>query len=153
MSESHATWASVTEASGVSDAGSVNGTTGGGVADGGVADGGTFATSMLEPAEGLILAYPDEPVDIKRGLRDSALRGSDWRTGFSDEVCIGVWLWEQWRPALEPRGMARETFIDVVVGHGRELWLWLMGERAWNQFLPSLAGRVARRLAPWSPVE
>jgi hypothetical protein len=102
--------------------------------------------ATLEPAEGLILDSPDEPVEIKKGLRESMLAGSDWRSGFRDEICIGVWLWERWRPALEPRGMDRESFIDVVVAHGRELWLWLMGERTWEQFLPSLAGRVARRL-------
>jgi len=103
-------------------------------------------TETLEPIEGLILAAPEEPLEIKRGLRESILAGSDWRTGFSDEICIGVWLWELWRPSLEPRGMDRESFIDVVVGNGRELWLWLMGERIWDQFLPPLAGRVARRL-------
>jgi hypothetical protein len=44
--------------------------------------------------------------------------------------------------------MDREAFIDVVVGYGRELWLWLMGERQWGQFLDGLAGRVTRRLPP-----
>ncbi len=109
-------------------------------------NGGTVS-GVLEPVEGVRLPWPEEPVDIRRDLRASVLDGADWRTGFSDEVCIGVWLWERWRPTLEGKGMHREEFIDVVVAYGqRELWLWLMGERIWDQYLPALAGRVARRL-------
>jgi hypothetical protein len=103
-------------------------------------------SGVLEPAEGLRLTWPPEPTDIRAELRASMLTGLDWRKGFSDEVCIGVWLWEQWRPTLEGHGLHREEFLDVVVAFGRELWLWLMGERSWDQFLPALAGRVARRL-------
>jgi hypothetical protein len=103
-------------------------------------------SGVLEPVEGVRLPWPPEPVEIRRDLRDAVLGGADWRTGFSDEVCIGVWLWEQWRPTLEPKGMHREEFLEVVVAYGRELWLWLQGERIWDQFLPALAGRVARRL-------
>jgi hypothetical protein len=33
-----------------------------------------------------------------------------------------------------------------VVADQRELWLWLMGERPWIQFLAALAGRVVRRM-------
>jgi hypothetical protein len=42
--------------------------------------------------------------------------------------------------------MDREAFVDVVIAYGRELWLWLMGERQWDEFLAGLAGRVSRRL-------
>jgi hypothetical protein len=42
--------------------------------------------------------------------------------------------------------MDRETFVDVVTAYGRELWLWLMGERQWDEFVTGLAGRVSRRL-------
>jgi hypothetical protein len=103
---------------------------------------------VLEPVDGVRLPWLEEPQDIRRDLRASVLQGADWRTGFSDEVCIGVWLWERWRPTLEGRGMHREEFLDVVVDFGRELWLWLMGDRIWDQYLPALAGRVARRLPP-----
>jgi hypothetical protein len=34
----------------------------------------------------------------------------------------------------------------VVIANKRELWLWLMGERQWIQYLGGLAGRVTRRL-------
>ena len=42
--------------------------------------------------------------------------------------------------------MTREHFVDVVSANDRELWLWLMGDRQWIQFLGALAGRVGRRL-------
>jgi hypothetical protein len=102
--------------------------------------------SVVEPAEGLRLDHPDEPVDMRDALRDALLAGTDWRDGFSDDVCVGVWLWERWRPALEPVGMDREAFVDVIISYRRELWLWLMGERQWDQCVSGLAGRVARRL-------
>ena len=101
---------------------------------------------FLEPAEGVHLEHLDEPVEMGEELRRALLEGADWREGFSSDICIGVLLWERWRPALEPVGMDREAFVDVVVGYGRELWLWLMGERQWDEFLSGLAGRISRRL-------
>jgi hypothetical protein len=102
--------------------------------------------SVVEPAEGLRLDHPEEPVEMRDALRDALLAGTDWRDGFTDDVCVGVWLWERWRPALEPAGMAREDFVDVIISYRREVWLWLMGERQWDQVVSGLAGRVARRL-------
>jgi hypothetical protein len=101
---------------------------------------------VLHASDGMRLERPEEPVEIRDGLRTALLDGADWREGFSIDICIGVFLWERWRPALEPAGMDREAFIDIVIGSGRELWLWLMGERQWDQFLSGLAGRVTRRL-------
>jgi hypothetical protein len=101
---------------------------------------------FVHPAQGTHLEHLDEPVEMRDGLRQAILEGADWREGFSNDICIGVLLWENWRPALEPAGMDREAFVDVVVGYGRELWLWLTGERQWDEFLSGLAGRVNRRL-------
>ena len=83
---------------------------------------------------------------MRDALRDALLAGTDWRDGFSDDVCIGLWLWERWRPALEPVGLDREAFVDVIISYRRELWFWLIGERTWEQCIAGLAGRVARRL-------
>jgi hypothetical protein len=101
---------------------------------------------FLEPVQPVHLEHLDEPVEMRVGLRQALLEGADWREGFSSDICIGVFLWERWRPALEPAGMDRETFVDVVTAYGRELWLWLMGERQWDEFVTGLAGRVSRRL-------
>jgi hypothetical protein len=102
--------------------------------------------TVLEVDGGPRLEFPEEPEDLKIGLRDALLAGRDWREGFSDDICIGVWLWRVWQPALEPNGMSREAFVELVVGYKRELWLWLMGDRQWIQFLSGLAGRAVRRL-------
>ena len=101
---------------------------------------------FVQPTEGVHLEHLDEPVEIRHSLRQAILDGADWREGFSSDICIGAVLWERWRAALEPAGMDREAFFDVVIGYGRELWLWLMGERQWDEFLSGLAGRVHRRL-------
>ena len=60
------------------------------------------------------LELPEEPVDLKRELRDTLLSGADWREGFRDDICIGLWLWGHWQPALEPFGLSREEFIDYA---------------------------------------
>ena len=92
------------------------------------------------------LEMPVEPVELRDGLRQVLLDGGDWREGFTDDICLGVWLWSRWQPVLEPAGCSREQFVDVVISTHRELWLWLLGDRRWEQYLSGLAGRVARRL-------
>jgi len=104
------------------------------------------APGAVQAAEGPRLARLEEPEAMRDALREAVLAGADWREGFADDVCVGVWIWEAWRAALEPAGMSREAFVDVVVGYRRELWLWLVGERGWEPFLAGLAGRVARRI-------
>ena len=100
--------------------------------------------TVFEVEGGPRLELPEEPWDLKVGLRDALLDGQDWREGISDD--FGIWLWAQWQPALEPSGVSREEFVDRVIANKRELWLWLIGDRQWIQFLTSLAGRVVRRL-------
>lgn len=102
---------------------------------------------VFEVDGGSRLELPDEPEDIRMALRDAVLAGQDWREGFSDDVCIAVWLWERWRPTLEPGGMSREEFVDAVIAYRREIWLWLLGDRQWFPLVTGLAGRVLRRLS------
>jgi hypothetical protein len=102
--------------------------------------------TVIEVEGGPRLELPDEPSDIQSGLRAALLDGQDWREGFSNDICIGLWLWGRWQPALEPEGMSREEFVDAVIADRRELWLWLVGDRQWVQFVTGLAGRIARRL-------
>ena len=104
------------------------------------------AMTLLEVEGGPRLEFPEEPVDIKMALREALLNGQNWRDGFSDDICIGLWLWGRWRPALEPDGLSREEFVDAVIANRRELWLWLIGDRQWLQFITALAGRIVRRL-------
>lgn len=107
--------------------------------------------TVVEVDGGPRLELPEEPVDLKTGLRGALLDGQDWREGVADDTCVAIWLWRLWQPALEPYGMSREDFVDQVVAYRRELWLWLIGDRQWLQFVTGLAGRVVRRLP--SPTE
>ena len=106
----------------------------------------TDVEERIEPNHGPSLEFPEEPEALRVGLRDALLAGGDWREGFSDDICIGVLLWSRWQPALEPAGCSREEFVDIVVADRRELWLWLLGDRRWEQYVSGLAGRVIRRL-------
>ena len=112
----------------------------------------TVDEESVDADTGPVLEFPPEPVELRDGLRDALLAGDDWNAGFSDDICIGVWLWGRWQPALEPVGCTREAFVDIVVSTRRELWLWLLGDRRWEQYVSGLAGRVVRRLpAPAGP--
>jgi hypothetical protein len=102
--------------------------------------------TVFEVAGGPRLELPEEPQDLKTGLREALLDGQNWREGFSDDICIGLWLWGQWQPVLEPGGFSREEFVDEVVAYRHELWLWLMGDRGWIPFVTGLGGRVVRRM-------
>ncbi len=102
--------------------------------------------TVVEVDGGPRLELPEEPVDVKASLRDALLEGHDWREEFADDMCLAIWLWSLWQPALEPYGMTREDFFDHVIAFRRELWLWLIGDRQWLQYVTGLAGRVVRRL-------
>ena len=93
------------------------------------------------------ISLPEEPVELRASTR--ALIEAEPERGAA-VVDAGSWiadpLWERWGPALEPAGMDRERFLDVVAGYRRELWLWVMGERTWAHSGGGLLGRVQRRL-------
>jgi hypothetical protein len=100
----------------------------------------------LEPMSELRVEIPEEPTDLREWMRSSLLSGADPRKDFTNDVCLGLWLWERWRSSLEPAGLDREAFVDVIESYGREIWLWIIGERRWEQCIEGLVGRVARRL-------
>jgi hypothetical protein len=106
---------------------------------------GAESVEMLEPSEGLRLEHLQEPSDLRVSLRERALdaQTEDDRTYTG---CLGAWIWERWRSALEPAGLSREAFMEIVTGYRRELWFWLLGDREWDPLVIGLAGRVWRRL-------
>lgn len=101
------------------------------------------------PGPSPTLALPKEPVELRRRTR--ALIEDDPARGAA-VVDAGAWvadpLWGVWGPALQPAGMDRDRFGEIVAGYRRELWLWVMGERTWAQAAGGLLGRVQRRLPP-----
>jgi len=90
---------------------------------------------------------PEEPVELRARTRALVEEAPERGAALVDAASwIADPLWERWRPALEPAGMDRERFLRVVAGYRRELWLWVMGERTWEQSAGGLLGRVRRRL-------
>jgi hypothetical protein len=94
---------------------------------------------------------PDEPVDLKTALRASVLAGRAWGDQ-PPELDLVAWLWGVWGPDLDPAGIGRDRFGEVLSSAEREARLWLMGDRQWVQLVGGLAGRISRRLPP-SPAE
>lgn len=95
------------------------------------------------------LPLPDEPSALKALVRELVQQAPE--TGLP-LVVAGTWLadplWELWGTELSRHGMARARFGQIVAGFGNELRLWVVGERLWEQYISSLAGRVTRRLTP-----
>ena len=90
------------------------------------------------------LAIPAEPAQLRVELRELALEAP---LVARDELVrvLATRLWRRWRAELAPRGMSPAWFRDEVGAYRRELWLWAIGERRWDQSIGGLAGRVGRR--------
>jgi hypothetical protein len=88
------------------------------------------------------LHLPEEPLARRVAWRDAVLEGTDL-----DDVLVRVegWLWARWR-ILETAGIDRAAFTLLVTRYRRELWLWLAGERTWEQCCSGLLGRINRRI-------
>jgi hypothetical protein len=87
------------------------------------------------------LHLPDEPIHRKQ----------DWWSAICDGRTLDdvlpeaeEWFWSRWR-IVEGAGIDRAAFGTVVAGYRRELWLWLAGERTWEQCCSGLVGRISRR--------
>jgi len=92
------------------------------------------------------LHLPAEPVRRREQWRAAARGGKDPAAVVAGPDGVVGWLWERWS-TLGAHGMDEEAFSAVVVGYRRELWLWLAGDRVWEQCCAGLIGRISRRLA------
>jgi len=48
-----------------------------------------------ETSRQVLLEIPTEPTEMREGLREILLAGGDPREGFSNDICLAVWLWAQ----------------------------------------------------------
>ena len=96
---------------------------------------------------GPTLSLPEEPAELKAKTRTLLEQAPE---AGRQVLAAGEWiaapLWERWQESLEPRGLDRARFVQIVVGYQNELRLWVMGERPWEHCAAGLAGRVARRI-------
>jgi hypothetical protein len=92
------------------------------------------------------LTVPPEPTELRARTRALAEQDPAGAIALLDR---GEWildqLWERWGSDLEHSGMGRERLRQIAVDYRRELWLWVMGERTWEQCAGGLLGRVQRR--------
>jgi hypothetical protein len=90
------------------------------------------------------LSIPDEPVELKSFLRTAV--GEDPPAGRVVALAeVAAMFWRDWEAALAPFGMDEETFDSVIAGATNEVWLWVMGDRPFDQLVASVAGRTLRR--------
>jgi len=84
-----------------------------------------------------------EPSNWKRAWWDAERAG----TSPPDLVeAVAARAWAAWETPLAASGHDKGWLAAVAAGYRRELWLWLVGERTWEQASEGLAGRVGRRL-------
>ena len=89
------------------------------------------------------LHAPDEPVVQAETWRAELNDGTPIGKVISDSGGITDWAWHRWR-AIEADGVSRDDLELVLQRSGRELWLWLMGERTWAQAIATVLGRLSR---------
>ena len=105
-----------------------------------------MSTNGHLPASFAHLHLPDEPAGRREQWRAAVLGGRDLCDVVGGLDGVAGWLWARWS-TLDADGMGEEAFSAVVLGYRRELWLWLTGDRMWEQCCAGLIGRIGRRLA------
>jgi hypothetical protein len=109
-------------------------------------------SDTLTPAQTPAPPLPEEPARLRSETRTLAEQHPDEAIArITDGEWIAGRLWKAWGPELRERGLRRRDFLGIVRGYRRELWLWVMGERTWEQCADGLRGRALRR-APRSSV-
>ena len=91
------------------------------------------------------LHVPDEPDGARARWREAVLGGAELSSVIEGEDGLGAWLWHRWR-VLAQAGMKEGDLVDLCLGYRRELWLWMVGDRTWEQSCSGLIGRIGRRL-------
>jgi hypothetical protein len=90
-------------------------------------------------------ALTDEPVELRDRMR--ALAAADpgrARSRLPRE--IAAITAERLEAEMTHAHGALFDLDDICIGYRRELWLWLCGERTWDQCASGLLGRLSRRV-------
>lgn len=90
------------------------------------------------------LHLPDEPAQ-RAQWRDAVLSGAALASVVTGPGGVGPWLWDRWR-VLRGAGIDQQAFDRALVSYQRELWLWMNGDRTWDQCCGGLIGRIGRRI-------
>jgi hypothetical protein len=90
------------------------------------------------------LHMPEEPILLRQRWCDAIGGGAGSEAVIFGDGGLTDWLWSRWT-VVEQRGVDRGRFESVVRGCRREFWLWLAGERPWEDCCASVIGRIDRR--------
>ena len=77
-----------------------------------------------------------DPEGTRRRLADPSAAG--------DIETIADWLWSSWATEWKTAGVDRATLDSAAVGLALETWLWLVGERVWDELAGLYYGRAVR---------
>jgi hypothetical protein len=91
------------------------------------------------------LHVPDEPTERKERWLAAVLDGAELSEVLAGPDGVTAWLYSRWR-VLGSVGVGEDQLATIVAGYGREVWLWLAGERTWAQCCSGLLGRLGRRI-------
>ncbi|HZT67576.1 MAG TPA: hypothetical protein VFA11_17440 [Acidimicrobiales bacterium] len=93
-----------------------------------------------------VLVPPAEPLDLKAALREEAGRApEETRRALAGGQRVGDYLWGAWASEL-PAGASRSDVVGYAGTSWREVWLWVMGERTWQEAATLVGGGVLRRI-------
>ncbi|MGH9298755.1 MAG: hypothetical protein ACRDZT_02435 [Acidimicrobiales bacterium] len=99
--------------------------------------------SELEGLTDLVkLARPERVLAELRDL--AASRPAEARLQASHRLADHVFSSSE--GVLRAAGISAEDVRSAFSGAGREIWLFVVGDRGWGQLAPALTGRLARRL-------
>ena len=99
-----------------------------------------------ETAGAPLLRVGPEPLALRLQLR---LLIGESSAGAAEEVALALTArqWRRWRSELVPLGASAASFRKLGLGYRREIWLWAIGDRPWEQMMEGLVGRCLREFA------
>jgi hypothetical protein len=97
--------------------------------------------------DGLASLVPlDEPERLLASLRRRAGSQPDRIRDIAPrELAAYAWKQQQWREPLEAAGLGQLHLRHAFATAKWEIWLWIRGNRVWDQLSDHLVGRVIRR--------
>jgi hypothetical protein len=97
--------------------------------------------------ERLGLVPPPEPVAIKEALAERARKDpAGTRRRLAEGTDLADTLWSAWGSQLETAGAESDALAAHLGSCRREVWLWIMGERTWDELARLVSGGVLRRV-------
>jgi hypothetical protein len=98
----------------------------------------------LTVVSGDALKTLEEPFDLLTALRAVALR-EPAAARSAAPIELAEYAMTIWADQLEGLGVSPAVVTHVFTSFRREIWLWLEGDRRWDQLSGHLAARVVRR--------